>query len=143
MSQIPGPEASRGRSAVVLTPPARHGHLAVLGTFAEIGRAPLRAELEHIARGLGADPVTVLADFPPRSRSRYRPVLFQLRPVTRPGAFAGSPSAPRIPGLGSRPPPAALTGEDPAANGRHCQLVRPAWAPPRTSRSVSTPQALN
>ena len=54
MSQIPGPEASQGRSAVVLTPPARHGHLAVLGTFAEIGRAPLRAELEHIARGPGA-----------------------------------------------------------------------------------------
>ena len=62
MSQIPRPEASQGRSAVVLTPPARHGHLAVLGTCAEIGRAPLRAELEHIARGLGADPVTVLAE---------------------------------------------------------------------------------
>jgi hypothetical protein len=61
MSQIPRPEASRGRSAVVFTPPARHGHLAGLGTFAEIGRAPLRAELERIARGPGADPVTVLA----------------------------------------------------------------------------------
>jgi len=143
MSQIPGPEASQGRSAVVLTPPARHGHLAVLGTFAEIGRAPLRAELEHIARGLGADPVTVLADFP-RGRDPGTGRSFSNCALSPdPAHFAGSPSAPRIPGLGSRPPPAALTGEDPAANGRHRQLGRPAWAPPRTSRSVSTPQALN
>src|SRR5713226_8594924 len=133
VSQIPGPEASQGRSAVVLTPPARHGHLAVLGTCAEIGRAPLRAELEHIARGLGADPVTVLADSP-RGRDPGTGRSFSNCALSPdPAHFAGSPSAPRIPGLGSRPPPAALTGEDPAANGRHCQLGRPAWAPPRTS----------
>ncbi len=45
-----------------LTPPARHVHLAVLGAFAETGRAPLRAELERIALSQGADPGVVLAE---------------------------------------------------------------------------------
>src|SRR5215472_9092510 len=55
-------EPSQGRCAVVLTPPARHIHLAVLGNFAETGRALTRAELERIARGQGADPGAVLAE---------------------------------------------------------------------------------
>src|SRR5215469_2689986 len=55
-------EPSQGRCAVVLTPPARHIHLAVLGNFAETGRALTRAELERIAHGQGADPGAVLAE---------------------------------------------------------------------------------
>jgi hypothetical protein len=57
-----GAEPDGGRSAVALTPPARHVHLAVLAAFAETGRAPLRAELERIAGGQGADPGAVLAE---------------------------------------------------------------------------------
>jgi hypothetical protein len=37
-------------------------HLAVLAAFAEAGRAPLRAELERVARSRGADPGAVLAE---------------------------------------------------------------------------------
>lgn len=62
MSQLPGPELNQGRCAVVFTPPARYVHLAVLGAFAESGRAPLRAELDRIARGQGADPGAVMAE---------------------------------------------------------------------------------
>lgn len=61
MSQMRG-ELNQGRCAVVLTPPARHVHRAVLGAFTETGRAPLRAELERIARGQGSDPGAVLAE---------------------------------------------------------------------------------
>jgi hypothetical protein len=61
-NQLPGPELNQGRCAVVLTPPARHVHLTVLGAFAETGRAPLRAELERIASGQGVDPGAVLAE---------------------------------------------------------------------------------
>jgi len=62
VSQMRDAEPSQGRCAVVLTPPARHIHLAVLGNFAETGRALTRAELERIARGQGADPGAVLAE---------------------------------------------------------------------------------
>jgi Alkylmercury lyase len=62
VSQMRGAGLNQGRCAVVLTPPARHVHLAVLGAFAETGRAPLRAELERIARGQSADPGAVLAE---------------------------------------------------------------------------------
>jgi hypothetical protein len=62
MSQLPGPELNEGRCAVALTPPARHVHLAVLGAFAETGRAPLRAELERSARSQRAGPGAVLAE---------------------------------------------------------------------------------
>jgi hypothetical protein len=62
MNQPSDPELTQGRCAVVLTPPARHLHLTVLGAFAETGRALLRAELERIARGQGADPGAVLAE---------------------------------------------------------------------------------
>ena len=62
MSQMRDAEPSQGRCAVVLTPPARHIHLAVLGNFAETGRALTRAELERIARGQGAGPGVVLAE---------------------------------------------------------------------------------
>jgi hypothetical protein len=62
VSQLRGAGLNEGRGAVVLTPPARHVHLAVLGAFAETGRGPLRAELERIAAGQGADPGAVLAE---------------------------------------------------------------------------------
>jgi hypothetical protein len=62
MNQLPGQETNQRRCAVVLTPPARHVHLAVLGAFAATGQAPLRAELERIARSQGADPGAVLAE---------------------------------------------------------------------------------
>src|SRR5438105_2163078 len=62
MNRLPGPELNEGRCAVVLSPPARHVHRAVLVAFAESGRAPLRAELERIARGRGADPGAVLTE---------------------------------------------------------------------------------
>jgi hypothetical protein len=57
-----GAELNQGRCAVVLTLPARHVHLAVLGAFAETGRPPLRAELERVARSQGADPGAVLGE---------------------------------------------------------------------------------
>jgi hypothetical protein len=57
-----GAEMNRGRCAVVVTPPARYLHLAVLRAFAETGRAPLRAELERIARSQCADAGVVLAE---------------------------------------------------------------------------------
>ena len=66
MSRLRGAELNEGRCAVVLTPPARQVHLAVLGAFAKTGRAPVRAELERIARGQGADPGAVLAELPGR-----------------------------------------------------------------------------
>jgi Alkylmercury lyase len=55
-------ELNGGRCAVVLTPPARRVHLAVLSAFAETGRRLPRGELERIARGQGADPGAVLAE---------------------------------------------------------------------------------
>jgi hypothetical protein len=61
VSQVPAPELSQGRCAVVLTLPARHTHLAVLCAFAATGRALTRAELERINDGQGADPGAVLA----------------------------------------------------------------------------------
>jgi len=64
MSQLPGVPGlpGQGRCAVVLTLPARQVHLAVLRAFAESGRAPLRAELERIARRQGAEPSAVLSE---------------------------------------------------------------------------------
>jgi Alkylmercury lyase len=86
VSQMPGPELGQGRRAAVLTPPARHVHLAVLGAFAEAGRAPLRTELERIARGKGADPGAVLAEL-----ARWDVLAFDDRGEIR-AAYPFSPS---------------------------------------------------
>ncbi len=107
MSQIPGPEASQGRSAVVLTPPARHGHLAVLGTFAEIGRAPLRAELERIARGW-APTLSRSLPISPRGRDPGTGRSFSNCALSPDPAHSRAPPQPRVSqasARGLRPPP--------------------------------------
>lgn len=62
VSQLPDPQTDRNSCAVLLTAPARQVHLAVLAAFAETGHAPLRTELERIARAQAADPRSVLAE---------------------------------------------------------------------------------
>jgi hypothetical protein len=52
--------------AAALTPPARQVHLAVLAAFAQTGRAPMRRDLERIARAGGADPAAVMAELAER-----------------------------------------------------------------------------
>ncbi len=66
MTQTAGPDLNKGCSADALTWPARQVHLAVLAAFAETGRAPVRGDLERIARVHGADPAAVLAELAAR-----------------------------------------------------------------------------
>ncbi|HWG63827.1 MAG TPA: organomercurial lyase [Streptosporangiaceae bacterium] len=49
-------------AAAALTPPARRVHLEVLKAAATTGRAPVRTELERIARDQGSEPDAVLAE---------------------------------------------------------------------------------
>src|SRR6266496_2159681 len=67
MTQTAGPDLNKGRCAAALTQSARQVHLAVLAAFAQTGQAPVRGELERIARAGGAEPgtgrvITVHAD---------------------------------------------------------------------------------
>jgi Alkylmercury lyase len=66
VTEPPDLRLDKSRSATALTPPARHMHLTVLETFAETGRAPLRADLDLIARGQGEDPGAVVAELAAR-----------------------------------------------------------------------------
>ena len=66
MTQTAGPDLNKGCGAVALTQPARQVHLAVLAAFAHTGRAPMRRDLERIARAGGADPAAVLAELAER-----------------------------------------------------------------------------
>ena len=66
MTQPAGPVRNRGCCAAALTQPARQVHLAVLAAFAQTGRAPMRGDLERIARAGGADPAAALAELAER-----------------------------------------------------------------------------
>jgi hypothetical protein len=66
MTQTAGPDLNKGCAAAALTQPARQVHLAVLAAFAHTGRAPMRRDLERIARAGGADPAAVLAELAER-----------------------------------------------------------------------------
>ena len=66
MTQTAGPDLNKGCCAAVLTRPARQVHLAVLAAFAQTGHAPMRDDLERIARAGGADPAAVLAELAER-----------------------------------------------------------------------------
>src|SRR5262245_23360402 len=62
MTQRAGPGLNKGGCAAALPRPARQVHLAALTAFAQTGHAPMRGELERIARAGGADPAAVLAE---------------------------------------------------------------------------------
>jgi hypothetical protein len=62
MTQTTGPDLNKCGSAAALTQPARQVHHAMLTTFAETGRAPMRRDLERIAADHGAHPASVLAE---------------------------------------------------------------------------------
>jgi hypothetical protein len=66
MTQTANTDLNKGCGAAALTRPARQVHLAVLAAFAQTGRAPMRGELERIARAEGADPAAVLAELAER-----------------------------------------------------------------------------
>jgi len=66
MTQTAGPDLNKGCGAAALTQPAWQVHLAVLAAFAHTGRAPMRRDLERIARAGGADPAAVLAELAER-----------------------------------------------------------------------------
>jgi len=66
MTQTAGPNLNKGGCAAVLTQPARQVHLAALTAFAQTGHAPMRDDLERIARAGGADPAAVLAELAER-----------------------------------------------------------------------------
>jgi hypothetical protein len=66
MTQTAGPDLTRACCAAALTRPARQVHLAVLAAFALTGRAPMRGDLERIARAGGADPAAALAELAER-----------------------------------------------------------------------------
>jgi len=116
-----GAELNQGRCAVVLTPPARQAHLAVLGAFAEAGRAPLRAELERIARGQGAGPGVVLAELAGRD------VL----------AFHGSGEIRAAYPFSPSPTPVQVTWGAARASTRCAPSMRSACPPCWTARSPS------
>jgi hypothetical protein len=55
MTEPPNLDLNKCRAATALTPPAQRMHRAVLTAFAETGQAPLRADLERMARDRGID----------------------------------------------------------------------------------------
>ena len=87
----PGPFRRGAHPARTARTPGGAGHLRRNRPRPAAGRART-----HRPRP-GRRPCHGPCRFPPRSRSRYRPVLFQLRPVTRPGAFRGLPLSPAYP----------------------------------------------
>jgi hypothetical protein len=62
MTQTAGPDMNKGCCAAALTRAARQVHLAVLAAFAQTGQAPVRGELERIARAHAVDHAAVLAE---------------------------------------------------------------------------------